>query len=377
MRYRILWLLLLLFSPYSLKGETVVSVEIAEDSYIDSICAKALPKDSIEQKKALTLSYIQGALHAKFPKTKANVALKNNIVLLSCLPKEEKDSQEIIAYVQEITAAPTKQNLPVVSLDEEETGIWFPQSSVLFPTQVANPRQATFAGGVRAGDKIQGALKAPISLGAQFPMYRWLNVLKGDLQLEIECCAFSLFNLFSQSNSLINADYYVGIPLTYAKDNWRGRARIYHISSHIGDEYLLRHSNFHRKNKSFEAVDFSCAYYVLPELYFFGTLGSIIASDKEMPLKKLYFEYGFEVRGKQMLYEQLFRRPFLSVFLRNAQDVSFKQDLGLALGYEWGKIQNIGRLFRAYLEYHQGFLPDGQFSWKKDQYVAFKISYGF
>ena len=230
---------------------------------------------------------------------------------------------------------------------------------------------------MRSGDSIKGSIKAPVDLGAQFPIYRWLDVMKGDMQLEIECCAFSLFNLFSQSHSLINTDFYVGIPVTYAQNNWRARARLYHISSHVGDEYLLRHKHLNRKNKSFEALDLSGAYYVLPELYFFGTVGSLLASDDEMPQKRLYLEYGFEVRGEKVFFNQLYRSPFLSVFMRNAQDTDFDQDLGLALGYEWGKIQNIGRLFRAYIEFHDGFIPDGQFSRKKSKYVAFKIAYGF
>lgn len=374
---KIFCLFFVVFLGYSLEGKAAVSREIAEDSYIALLCSSTLPEAPPDQKEAFISAYLQGALKAKYPNADVTVSIRKGVVMLSDLPTKEEDAQQIIAYVQDITKETKRQEIDAQPMKNESEGIWFPQTSVLFPTQVANPRQPTFSGGLRVGDCLKGKMKAPVNLGAQFPIYRWMNVMKGDLQLEVECCAFSLFNLFNQSNALINADYYVGLPVTYAKDKWRGRARIYHISSHVGDEFLLRHHNFKRKNKSFEAIDFSGAYYVLPELYFFGTLGSILLSDKEMPQKPLYLEYGFEVRGEQKFYQQLYRRPFLSVFMRNAQEVQFKPDLGLALGYEWGKIQEIGRCFRAFLEFHDGFLPDGQFSHRRCHYAAFKISYGF
>lgn len=361
------------------QGNAGVSCEIEEDSYLSYICAKALPESSEKQKDLFLATYLQGSLDAKFPDTQVAVSVERGIISLSCTSSAIE--KEALAYVQNITAqihnkAPS-HGVSSISKVERDHGIWFPQTAVLFPTQIANPRQPTFSGGVRIGDSLEGKFKAPVALGAQFPLYRWFNIYHGDLQAEIECCAFSLFNLFTKSNCMINADYYVGIPLTYAKDDWRLRARIYHISSHIGDEYLLKHRHFSRKNKSFEAIDFSGAYYINPDFYLFGTAGSYINSDKEMPQKHLYFEYGLEARGKPVFYDQLFRKPFLSLFLRNSQENSYKTGVGIALGYEWGKIQTISRCFRTYIELHHGSLPDGQFSKKHNDYAALKIAYGF
>ena len=42
------------------------------------------------------------------------------------------------------------------------------------------------------------------------------------------------------SNDLINADYIIGLPLTFRRNGFSVRAKLYHQSSHLGDEYLLR-----------------------------------------------------------------------------------------------------------------------------------------
>src|SRR3989454_12545257 len=65
---------------------------------------------------------------------------------------------------------------------------------------------------------------------------------------------FSQFNMQSATNDLINTDYLVGLPLTYRHGSWATRFRLYHQSSHLGDEYLL-HTNAQRVDLTFEAAE--------------------------------------------------------------------------------------------------------------------------
>src|SRR3989441_12003782 len=58
----------------------------------------------------------------------------------------------------------------------------------------------------------------------------------------------------SATNDLINTDYLVGLPLTYRHGSWATRLRLYHQSSHLGDEYLL-HTNAQRVDLTFEAAE--------------------------------------------------------------------------------------------------------------------------
>jgi hypothetical protein len=54
---------------------------------------------------------------------------------------------------------------------------------------------------------------------------------------------FAQFDLDSTSDDLLNADYVVGLPLTFRRAGFSARGRFYHQSSHLGDELLLREEN--------------------------------------------------------------------------------------------------------------------------------------
>ena len=75
------------------------------------------------------------------------------------------------------------------------------------------------------------------------------------MELGIQAGVFAIFDLNSQSFDLINADYLVGIPLTIKTGNFANLTRIFHQSSHLGDEFLLRGQTNERINLSYEAVN--------------------------------------------------------------------------------------------------------------------------
>ncbi|MEX2280859.1 MAG: DUF1207 domain-containing protein, partial [Gemmatimonadota bacterium] len=73
------------------------------------------------------------------------------------------------------------------------------------------------------------------------------------LQLDVMAGIFAQFNIDQPSFDLINADYLVGLPLTFRTSGFSARARLYHQSSHLGDEFLLARQP-ERENVSFESI---------------------------------------------------------------------------------------------------------------------------
>jgi hypothetical protein len=331
-------------------------------------------------------AYIQGVLDTKYPDTGIRVSVRNGDVFLKHLPADNARAEEIVLFVTSLThrsvkeAWRPKKEATDASHSEESPewhGVWLPQSTVLYPTQIANPRQICFSGGMRLRDRVAGKVATAVTFGDQFPVYRWAGFKGGDLQLELEGGAFAIFDMHKREFPLVNSDWYGGLPLTFARGPWSYRLRFYHISSHVGDEFLESHNGFCRKNKSFEAFDLSADYQVAKNLRFYAVLGSVVHSDSEMSMKRSYFEYGFEARGPRSDFKQLFGQPFLAVHMQNWQENHFALDSTYALGYEWGKIHGVGRKVRAFIEYHQGFSPDGQFSRIRTKYFGLRFSYGF
>ncbi len=95
-----------------------------------------------------------------------------------------------------------------------------------------------------------------VGLGQVFGLYRWPGKQNGDgWQLNFFGAAFSQFNMDASSDDLLNTDYLVGIPLTFRYGSLSGRMRLFHQSSHLGDEFILGGTSPNRVNLSVEVLD--------------------------------------------------------------------------------------------------------------------------
>jgi hypothetical protein len=82
-----------------------------------------------------------------------------------------------------------------------------------------------------------------------------IGLVRGrDWQLAIAAGAFSEFNMRSSTTDLLNTDYVVGLPLMYRHGALAARLRVFHQSSHLGDEYMA-HTHAQRVDLTFQAVE--------------------------------------------------------------------------------------------------------------------------
>src|SRR5689334_16883252 len=97
---------------------------------------------------------------------------------------------------------------------------------------------------------------AAVGIADQFPFFRAAAGRAGNgIQLGLAGAVFAQFDLGSPSYDLLNADYLIGLPLTFRAGPVSGRLRVYHQSSHLGDEFLLRPNPPKRENLSFESAE--------------------------------------------------------------------------------------------------------------------------
>src|SRR5262249_10845773 len=142
----------------------------------------------------------------------------------------------------------------------------------------------------------------PVSFYDTFPVYRWCRVWPwgGQMQIDIEGAVWATFAPLQESAPLINADYYMGFPLTYAIDNWQFRLRGYHISCHLGDEFLINNPGFDRRNPSAEFIDFFASWMFNRYIRLYGGLGYTVHQDETFHINPFFMEAGFEVRTLNM-----------------------------------------------------------------------------
>lgn len=260
-------------------------------------------------------------------------------------------------------------------------GVWLPQNTLLFYPLIADPRQVTNAAAIRFNDDVIGKHVGAVSFGDDFIFLRLKDVLywHGDMDLGIQAGIFAVFDLDHPEASLVNTDFFVAALVTYAFDRWSFRFRLWHLSSHLGDEFLLSNEGFPRCNLSDEGVDFFVSYQWGRMIRLYAGIGDIVTRDKEFPEEPFYVEWGTEIRafGCPVRYHRLYFQPFLAMHFRSWQEHGFDVDQTYALGAEWSKIQGVGRRLRLFAEYHNGFSKEGQFVRERANYFALKMEYGF
>lgn len=123
-------------------------------------------------------------------------------------------------------------------------------SSDVFRPLLADPEQSRFMAAYLA-DHTQriGSPLVDVGLGQTFGLARF-----GPWQISLSAGAFSQFTLATHSADLVNTDFLLGLPITYRHGAISTRLRVYHQSSHLGDEYLL-HTGTTRVDLTYGAVE--------------------------------------------------------------------------------------------------------------------------
>ncbi len=385
-----------------LGAEEALQEELADASHVFFMSrAEGIPDQSMEDNSDHYLEgYIQALIDMHYYESQVIVTVDDGTVYLYNLPNNALLSNSIISFVEdlpcvcevlvkcELTPEECERRKGYVALPRI-CGIWFPQQTVLFQPLVANPRQVVYSVAYRAGDRVVGKDAICIALGDDFPVYRWTNIFacSGDMQIGIEAGIWVPFNFDHVPHvdgtycELFNTDYLLGIPLTFAHDRWAYRLRIYHISSHLGDEFLVNRPEFlaKRVNPSFEAVDFFASYQVSKYFRLYAGPGVILHSDKSFPMDHLYVEYGAELRAFPCRFNKhgLYGTPFIAIDFDNWQIRDWGFDVTIKGGYEISKLEGVGRKMRIFASYHHGYSFEGQFFLEKTNYGEFGFSWGF
>lgn len=262
-------------------------------------------------------------------------------------------------------------------------GDWIPEDPPLWRQFVADPRALTYSAGWRFNDNALAKNTIPVSFADYFALYRWHGVWPycGSMEFGVEGGLWAVFDPLHESSPLIDADYYIGFPLVYAFGNWQFRLRGYHISTHLGDEFLLNHPGFDRRNPSAEYLDFYGSYYFGDQIRLYAGLGYIVHQDISFRYKRFFQAIGVEVRALGYGYydskQCLLGHPFFGAHIRGSRDYKRHIDQTYVLGYEWVKLAGLERATRIFIEYHDGYSVDGQFCDEASNWFAVRLSYGF
>lgn len=158
-----------------------------------------------------------------------------------------------LSAAQESLPHPTRCG---VTVPEEEAGgfVVLPVGNVFCPL-IADPKGIrSFVSYLSETSDAPETHVGSVGIGDSFGMFRWGGTRIGDgVQIGLAGSVFAQFDLATSSYDLLNADFIIGLPVTFRRGGFSGRARVYHQSSHLGDEFLLRGEHPERENLSYES----------------------------------------------------------------------------------------------------------------------------
>jgi len=243
----------------------------------------------------------------------------------------------------------------------EETAEVLPRAK-LFDPLLADPRWPHFSAAVQdyGGDGGVGTAGA-VSLGNAFSFYQAPG-LGGTWGFGLQAAVFALFDLEAESMDLINADYWVGLPFSWRNGPYSAMARVYHQSSHLGDEYLLRNSTNQRSrvNLSYEAVDVKVSRdFMERTLRIYAGFGYLFHKEPS-DLDPGLAQWGVEMRGPWTFAAERLR-PIAALDFQSAEETGWDVDVSARAGVELTSSVDRDYTLQLTVEYYRGRNPNGQF----------------
>ena len=238
---------------------------------------------------------------------------------------------------------------------------------LIFPSYLAGPKEARL-GGVWNHDKNLGWIW-DATAGGRMPLLRYgtkESILPEGFQIDLEGAAMVRID-YEQELDLLAADFRAGVPITFGDKRTQYKLAYYHLSSHLGDEYMLRPGSRDRINYVRDALVFAVAYRIQRDIRIYGEAAwAFFTGETTKPWE---FQFGVEYSP---IYpaNRHYGSPFFAINAHLLQELDFGGNLNAQLGWQWRGPSN--HLLRIGLQYFCGASDQYEF---QDRYES-KIGLG-
>jgi hypothetical protein len=221
-----------------------------------------------------------------------------------------------------------------------------------------------------------------VGISDAFALLRIGGPKPGDgFQISLAGSVFAQFDLDSSSYDLVNADYIIGLPMTFRRQAFSMRFRLYHQSSHLGDEFLLRENNpkFVRENISFEAAEMILSLDGGPFRIYGG--GEYLLRRDPKDLERYVAHGGVELRPARRLvrFGTVAGVRFVAGGdVKASEEQDWKPAVSIRTGFEFDRPRDTdppGRRWGLLFEAYTGPSPYGQFFRNQVRYLGAGIHF--
>lgn len=287
------------------------------------------------------------------------------------LPLRQEPGEIFASDPDFLTISPQGESLPTYG-DEEWTWSVMP-GGLMYKSYIAGEREPRLS--TAFVQEVHGQMLWDSALGGRGGLLRFGNqsaVNPEGFQLDVEGAAF--VRLLPEDERDVNAvDFRAGVPLTYREGPFQAKLGYYHISSHLGDEFLLKHPGFNRINYVRDALVAGVGYFPHPWIrtYFEVGWAVIFTSGGAKPWE---VQTGFEVDSRRPT--GLRGEPFFAMNIHLREEVNWGGSLNVLAGWQW-RGQKTDHVFRFGLQFYNG--KNAQYSLLQDnqQLIGLGVRYDY
>jgi hypothetical protein len=249
---------------------------------------------------------------------------------------------------------------------QTEYELGFLPAGNLFDPLIADPRWPRFSMGYRYFSN-EAKHVGSATFGETIALYRDRGPAGALGEIGFQAGVFSIFDLSAPSSDLVNTDFFAALQGTYRMNDLSTMFRIFHQSSHLGDEFLLR-NRIDRVNLSFEGVDLKLSYRFFDWLRLYG--GGAYMFDLDPPgIKPWATQAGIELQTPWTFWSDS-TRFVTALDLQNRQENRWGTEVSVRGGLQFERPGSFMRKISLLFEYYNGHSPNGQFFNEKIEYFG-------
>jgi hypothetical protein len=212
-----------------------------------------------------------------------------------------------------------------------------------------------------------------IALGGRVGILRYGNhndAMPDGWQIDLEGAGFPRLDP-EEERDLVAVDFRAGVPITYGVGSHRTKIAYYHLSSHLGDEFLLKNPTVTRYNYSRDVLVLGQSYYVTPDWRIYAEGGWAFYSDVSGE-----WEFQFGVDYSPIVDWGLRGSPFVALAGHLREEVDFGGNLVVQAGWQWRQPRS-GHLFRLGVEYFNGKSDQFEFFDRYENKIGLALWYDY
>ncbi|MEX0703114.1 MAG: DUF1207 domain-containing protein [Planctomycetales bacterium] len=185
-------------------------------------------------------------------------------------------------------------------------------------------------------------------------------------QLDVEAAAMPRLDMEEQED-LDAVDFRFGLPITWRHGRVAYKVGYYHISSHLGDEFMVKHPGLDRRNYVRDSAIAGISYDLTCDARLYGEVAYALKG--KGGAEPLEFQFGAEYSPARAIKRG---DPFLAANAHLREEFDFGGGINLMAGWQWrGETSN--RLARVGLQYYNGKSLQYSFFDQDEQLLGFGV----